>query len=147
MKSHFSGSGLRSVGTWEDPILSSIGLIRPIFGVTPTANLLVKIGMYVHIQNFLTFKGTPFNSTHKSPKASQSGAGSFPKAARAEDKRESCGDRCFLTSPLPFLPFFFFFVFARKYFACMATSGSLGPVYYKAPWRLGWWDRVCETPE
>ena len=92
------------------PILSSIGLIRSIFGITPTANLLVKIGMYVHIQNFLTFKGTPFNSTHKSPKVSQSGAGSFPKAARAEDERESCGDRCFLTSPLPFLPFFFFFL-------------------------------------
>lgn len=110
------------------PVLLSTGLIRPTSVITPTANLLVKIGMYVYIQNFLTFKGTPFNSTHKSPKVSQAGAGSFPKAARAEDERESCGDRCFLTSPLPFLPFFS--VFALKYFACMATSGSLGPAYY-----------------
>lgn len=110
------------------PVLPSTGLIRPTSVITPTANLLVKIGMYVYIQNFLPFKGTPFNSIHKSPKVSQADAGSFPKAARAEDERESCGDRCFLTSPLPFLPFFS--VFARKYFACMATSGSLGPAYY-----------------
>ena len=36
------------------PVLPSTGLIRPTFGITPTANLLVKIGMYVYIQNIFS---------------------------------------------------------------------------------------------
>ena len=92
----------------------------------------------VYIQNFLTFKGTPFNSTHKSPKVFQAGAGSFPKAARAEDERESCGDKCFLTNPLPFVPFFF--CLCQKVFCLYGHFRFLGSCLLVSPlatWLVG----------